>query len=212
MTVQENITKVTVTGPLAVGDIIPIPFQYINEDDIKVEVDGSAYIYNVDYEVTLQNVEIKTPIERSVSVTVYRDTPLDQQAELPQNNKFNSAKINEALDKLCMIQQEHREELDRCLRVAIDTASQFDGLLPSPSSGKALMWDTEGEIVNTPFTMTEMQESVNNAVSNSVAALSGANNAVATANSASATANTALSTANSAVQTANNTTHTANTA
>lgn len=206
MTVQENITKVTVTGPLAVGDVIPIPFQYINETDIKVEVDGAAYIYNVDYEVTLQSVEIKTAVEGSVSVTVYRDTPLDQQAEFPQNNKFNSAKMNEALDKLCMVQQEQQETIDRSMRVPISVGVEnFNPEIPTPVAGRTfrIKEDLSGfeySEYDPDQAYRDTEEFKNQAGNYAAAAQTSATNAASSASTATQKANEAAASATTATE------------
>lgn len=145
MTVIENLSpKVPVIGPFKVKDIIPITFTYNDMEDVKIEVDGVELVYDRDYEVREQSVVLKVEVDGKVPVTVYRDTPIDQQAEFPQNNKFDSSKINAALDKLCMQNQEQQEELGRSVKVPIEI-KDFNGTLPVPIAGKTLRVTADGK-------------------------------------------------------------------
>ena len=139
MTVQEDLSpKVVVAGPLSVNDVIPLDFNYINKEDIKLDNNGVALRYNIDYEVSGQSVIIRIGIEGPGPITAYRDTPFNQEAEFPQNNKFNSMKLNESLDKFCMQQQEQEEKINRSICLPIGLPAGFDPTLPVPVAGRAL--------------------------------------------------------------------------
>lgn len=143
MTVTENINpKVVYEGPFEEDQILFFAFPYTDEDDIMCRVGTEDLVYNVDYEVDGQSVKLLRQIEDNV-LTVYRRTPLDQQAEFPQNQRFNSAKLNDALDKLCMQQQEQREWLGRCVTADISMEG-FNGELPLPQGDTVLKWNSDG--------------------------------------------------------------------
>ena len=207
MTVQENLEpKKVVVGPFAADDVIPITFEYTNKEDIKVDVNGTLYTYNTDYEVLLQNVIIKTAVESAVPVTVYRDTPLDQQAEFPQNNKFNSAKLNEALDKLCMQQQEQQETIDRSMRVPISVeVENFNPEIPTPVAGRTFrikddLSGFEYSQYDPDQAYLDTEEFKNQAGSYATAAQTSATNAASSANIASQKANEAAASATTATE------------
>lgn len=197
MTVIENDSpKEFFEGPFEVSDLIPFTFPYADRTDVKVKIGDEVATYGEEYEVSAESpssILVKVNIDDGVQVTVYRETPIDQQSNYPQNSKFRSEQVESDFDKICMIQQEQKETLTRCLRMAIDTASAFDGLLPASSAGKALMWNSAGEIMNTPFTMTELQTSVNTAVATSQTALTNSTEAISIAETAEGKSTTALS-------------------
>jgi hypothetical protein len=141
--IEDNSPKIVVEGPFSIGDVIPIPFPYVETQDVKLKVGEDTLVYNVDYSIYLQSLTIQKDVEDGTLVTVYRDTPLDQQAEFPQNNKFNSAKLNTALDKLTMQQQEQAEQLTRALKLDISSSST-NLTLPNPEAGLTFKWNEDG--------------------------------------------------------------------
>ena len=144
MTVIENTNpKVQYNGPVTVGEDLPINFPYSNPEDVKVVIGDTALVYNEDYTVYNQKVTTKVAVDKDSTITIYRETPLDQQVAFPQNSRFNSAKINEALDKLCMQQQEQAEIIDRCIKFNI-ASSYNQPSLPNPQANNTLIWDKEG--------------------------------------------------------------------
>lgn len=142
MTVTENINpKVIYEGPFEKDQTLFFAFPYTDKDDIMCRAGTEDLVYNVDYEVEGQSVKLLKQIEGKI-FTVYRRTPLDQQAEFPQNQRFNSAKLNDALDKLCMQQQEQREWLGRCVTADISMEG-FNGELPLPQGDNVLKWNSD---------------------------------------------------------------------
>lgn len=128
---------------------MPIPFPLDSKEDLKIRENDYLYIYGIDYEVNEYKTEVIVK-DRTLSAgsVLFRSTPLTQEAEFPQNNKFNSAKLNEALDKLTMQQQEQDEILGRTFQLDIATVyGEFkpiikdiksDGLLKVTEDGTAL--------------------------------------------------------------------------
>lgn len=128
---------------------LPIPFPLDSKEDLKIQEQGNLLIYGIDYEVNEYKTEVIVK-DRTLSAgsVLFRSTPLTQEAEFPQNNKFNSAKLNEALDKLTMQQQEQAEMLGRTFQLDIATVyGEFkpvikdikpDGILKVTEDGTAL--------------------------------------------------------------------------
>lgn len=223
MTVSENINpKVTLEGPFDNGAELVFNFPYADPEHIKVKEGDTLLTYNVDYEVLSHSIEGPTPVLSQVvklkkaitgNVTIYRVTPIDQQAEFPQAQKFNSGKLNEALDKICMQQQEQQEAIDRSLKITNSLVGKFDMMLPTPSASDVLRWDVTGsKLENYDIKEFEagvqaqidiIEDTANAAAANASDAVSTANAATVVANSASSTASTASTNASAAVSTAN---------
>ena len=155
MTLIENDSpKVQYTGPFIKGQLLPLTFPYIATEDVKMIIDDTPAIFNVDYEIITEpndehpvaypnSAYIKSDLPNAKQITIYRVTPLDQQAPFPQGSKFRSERIEQALDKLTMQQQEQEEQLSRCI-IAPITLETFNGQLPAPAADQALKWNTEG--------------------------------------------------------------------
>ena len=151
--IREDSPKVQYYGPFVKGQLLPLTFPYINKNDVKMIIDGAQAILNVDYEIiTEPTVEhpvaypnsayLKNGLPDAKQITIYRETPLDQQAPFPQNSKFRSERIEQALDKICMQQQEQAEQLSRCV-IAPITMETFNGQLPIPASDNVLKWNKD---------------------------------------------------------------------
>ena len=155
MTLIENDSpKVQYTGPFIKGQLLPLTFPYIATEDVKMIIDDTPAIFNVDYEIITEpndehpvaypnSAYIKNDLPKAKQITLYRVTPLDQQAPFPQQSKFRSERVEQALDKLTMQQQEQEEQLSRCI-IAPITLETFNGQLPAPAADQALKWNTEG--------------------------------------------------------------------
>ena len=119
MTVENTSSKnAIVTGGFAVGATISITFPFEKEDTVMIETEQlGKLVYGSDYEVDENNVVLKKAIATDDKVQVYRKTDLTQERDIPQNAKFNSISLEEALDKLTLQNQEQEEVLDRCLKV-----------------------------------------------------------------------------------------------
>ena len=100
MGVDTKKSRYVYQGPYSVGDTAPIPFKYIKAEHIEVYRDSMKLEYNVEYSITGQNVYLMTPIAAVESLVVLRNTKRDQDSEFPQEGKFDSAEVEEALDKL----------------------------------------------------------------------------------------------------------------
>ncbi len=141
MGVDTKQSRYVYQGPYSVGDTAPIPFKYIKAEHIEVYRDATLLEYNVEYTITGQNVYLMTPIAAAESLVVMRNTARDQDSDFPQEGKFDSAEVEEALDKLTMQQQEQDDKLSRAVLLPVD--SQVDNAdlgLPVPEPGKALKW------------------------------------------------------------------------
>jgi len=225
MTVVENLTPRVQYNYVAEQQQYPITFPYIERQYVKCMVGDTLLTYNIDYQVPAFDQEslddnelyltlLITPTAGDV-ITIYRETPLDQQAEFPQTAKFSSQKITEALDKLTQQQQEQQDDINTCLRLSKNIPVDFNTELPEPAANQVIQWNEDGtQLINYNLRgeITVIDTKANTAISTANAANAKADAATATANTASTKANTAISTANTAEDKADTAISTANTA
>lgn len=162
----------TAESPIMEGDPLPFPFRYIEKEQIKaVLLDGTNLVFEEEYTVGYPeeekpegedeaSVSADTPVvimKRDIpigeTITLYRETALDQTSEFPQEARFSSRKIEDALDKLTMQNQEQREALARALKLPLTAPIDVTNLaLPNPEPNKSVKWNAEGTaLVNTSF-------------------------------------------------------------
>lgn len=152
MTLPVQVVRYVYTGPYSVGATVPIPFTYMETDHVDAYKNQELLTFNVDYSVTGQNVTLNTAIGASDKLVIVRRTPLDNDAEFPQEAEFDSAKINDAIDKLTMQNQEQQEQIDRALKVPIDSTTGYIVGLPSPDPMKCLKWNSTGSsLINSTY-------------------------------------------------------------
>lgn len=150
MTIPVEQTNYVYAGPYSTGDILPIPFSYQEESHVKVQVAGKNLEYNVGYTITGQNITLSTDVASGVNVVVYRETPLDNDSEFPQEAKFPSEKISGAIDKLTMQNQEQDDAIARTVKFSkeVDTTTVSNITFPSPDPGKAIKWSDDNNLEN----------------------------------------------------------------
>lgn len=163
MLIDEDNIKVqydsTSASQLKAGDTLPFPFNITEETTLKaVLTDGTQLVYKRDYTVNRQStkqvsVTLNINIPVGSSITLYRETPLDQVSEFPQEAKFNSRKIEDALDKLTMQNQEQREALSRALKLPLSAPIDISNLaLPNPEPNRSVKWNSSGTaLINTSY-------------------------------------------------------------
>jgi hypothetical protein len=216
MTVVENLTPRVQYNYTTAQQQYPITFPYIERQYVKCMVGDELLVYSTDYQVPAFDQEslddnelyltlLVTPTAGDV-ITIYRETPLDQQAEFPQTAKFSSQKITEALDKLTQQQQEQQDDLNTCLRLSKNIPVDFNTELPAPAANQVIQWNEDGtQLINYDLRgeIQAIDTKADTAISTANTAESKADTAISTANTASTSASNAVSTANDAVSTAN---------
>lgn len=206
MTLPEEQSRYVYKGPYSVGDTAPIPFTYAEPEHVKALRDNRALELNVEYSVMGQNVTMLVPIASAENLVIYRETPLDNDAEFPQEAAFNSEKINNVIDKLTMQNQEQEEALGRALKLPIDAPTDIKNLdLPLPEPNKGLKWNEEGNgLVNTKYDTDAIgdlaKEQADIATQQAAIATTKANEAAASAALAAQKAEETAATAEEAIQ------------
>ena len=248
MTVIENLQPRVQYVYSTSSQVYNITFPYIERQYVKCMVKDQELTYNVHYQVPVfdpvsletdelyltllitptTNLNDGVTIEEGDLITIYRETPIDQQAEFPQTAKFSSQKITEALDKLTLQQQEQQDDITRCLKLAKNVPDGFETSLPSPVGKNYIRWSDDGsQLINYDLeadmnafkqdvndaiddfesdvedTLSDFQNEINTTKGIANNAVSIANGAVDTADAAEQTAETALSNSQTAINTAN---------
>uniref|UniRef100_A0A6M3IWJ5 Putative tail protein n=2 Tax=viral metagenome TaxID=1070528 RepID=A0A6M3IWJ5_9ZZZZ len=168
-------------------------------EDIKcyVTTNGTdtVLVYTTNYSVEINSDGIGgtvTLVSASTiglgTLTVYRDTTLAQESDYDDYNQFPANTLEENLDQLMVIAQEHAEELDRAIKLPITYAitSSTGFLLPLPVAGKALKWNASADsLLNTDVdidtAITAAATSATTALAAQVAAAASAAAAIANA-------------------------------
>lgn len=244
MTVVENLTPRVQYNYIAEQQQYPITFPYIERQYVKCMVGNELLVYNTDYQIPAFDQEslddnelyltlLVTPTAGDI-ITIYRDTPIDQQTEFPQEARFSSQKITEALDKLTQLSQEQADDITQCLRLAKNLPESFNTMLPFPEANQVIQWNEDGtQLINYDLrgeiaefeeevedTIDEFKDDVNEAiedfkteVAEDISEISTeVETANTTAQAAESKADTAVETANSASSTADEAKTIANTA
>lgn len=152
MTVREEITRYVFQGPYAIGDTIDIPFSYGEVEHVFLYKNKEALRNKVDYEVSGQKAILNISLESFDKLVVFRSTPVNNDAEFPQEAEFDSEKINDAIDKLTRQNQEQQEAIDRAVKQDIDTATGKIIGLPIPDPTKCIKWSDDGlRLINSKY-------------------------------------------------------------
>lgn len=161
----------TAESPIVAGDPLPLPFKFVEKEQVRALLsDGTELIINQDYIVGYPEEEepdedesivmtdnmvviLNIDIPVGETITIYRETALDQTSEFPQEARFSSRKIEDALDKLTMQNQEQRESLARALKLPLNAPIDIGNLaLPNPEPNRSVKWNGQGTaLVNTEF-------------------------------------------------------------
>lgn len=149
MTIQTEIPKHILDGPYNIGDEIDLPFSYADPEDVKVLRQDTLLKYGDEgYTIVGKRITLHVAVAANQTVTLYRETPLNNNTEYPQEAVFDSEKINDAIDKLTMQNQEQAEAIDRAIKLAINSSTnkteitKVEGI--TPEADKCLKWNSDG--------------------------------------------------------------------
>jgi len=166
-----------------------------NEEDIKcliISTTGTITLltYSTEYSVVIDRdgggtVTVSDPETTGTTLLVYRDTTNTQESDYEDFNQFPADTVENDFDKRTMRSQEIDDDISRAVKANI-SSSLSDIELPTPSAGKALVWDTGlTGITNSLYDPDEqVNEAAAYATSASNSAISAASSALAAATSA----------------------------
>ena len=153
-TVTDTTARIQYNGNGA-NDTFAYPFYVLDKRDLLVIVTDAngvetTQVIDTDYTVTGSgeetggNVVFETAsIPASTeTVTILRNVAITQETDYVTNDPFPAESHEAALDKLTMIAQQHKEALDRAMKLPESVASGVSAELPPPAANQFLKWDS----------------------------------------------------------------------
>jgi len=137
-----------------------VPFDFFEEGDVNVYVDGVLKTITTDYTVsggsgTGGTVTMSvTGISGGSSVVLTRDLTLERTTDFPTSGPFDVTSLNTELDRFTAMSADLKDQVDRALQLT-DYDADANLTLPDLNSrkGKVLAFDaTTGDLVNGPST------------------------------------------------------------
>lgn len=131
----------------------------------------------------------------NVTVTIYRDVPVERTDDFPVAGSFNITSLNTGLDKVWAVFQQLNDAIRRSLVLPITSTTRDLTIDEEPEADAVLAWNDDGDgIVNGP-TIDEIEEAAANAAAAAASASTASSAASAAAASAAAAAASAASAA-----------------
>ena len=137
-----------------------VPFEFFEEGDLNVYIDGTLKTITTDYTVTggsgATGSIAMTVVGASggSTVVITRSIPLERTTDFPTSGPFDVTSLNEELDRITAINADLNDEVSRSLRLT-DADAAANLILPDLASraGKVLAFDvTTGDLINGPST------------------------------------------------------------
>ena len=137
-----------------------VPFEFFEEGDLNVYIDGTLKTITTDYTVTGGSGSTGSITMTVVgasggsTVVVTRSIPLERTTDFPTSGPFDVTSLNEELDRITAINADLNDEVGRSLRLT-DADAAANLTLPTVASraGKVLAFDvTTGDLINGPST------------------------------------------------------------
>jgi hypothetical protein len=127
------------------GDKLNQELEYGVDFEVQKILNDDISAAEIDLTAGYGKLTLKASVDIGVgeSLTMYRVSPLIQGKRYPRVGSFPAASHEGAIDFLTMQNQEQAEKITRCATVPI-TVSNFNGDLPYPNPGKALVINAEG--------------------------------------------------------------------
>lgn len=130
MTVQSNVFPISYVGNDSTSTYYPITGTYNEANDIGVTVRETAtgeetnLTYGTGFTVDANGVKTTTAWDENYTVVIRRTTDITQGVDYQPNDAFPAETHEAVCDKLTMICQELRAELDRAFRLSFSADSQ----------------------------------------------------------------------------------------
>ena len=124
-------------GPYTVGTVLGIPFTFLKPEHIHVLRNATELSPTSEFIVEGDSIRLLIPIASNETVTIYRSTPVDNDADFPQESKFPSEKIADAIDKQAAEEGEQyftneRQNAHKALSAPLDfdaLIAEFNGII-----------------------------------------------------------------------------------
>jgi len=190
MAIADNYAPVKYTGN-GVTVNFSFSFAILNQEYVRVIIETIATgaqevkTLGVDYTVSFNQsggvVTMNSAPTSAQYLIVAREVAINQDKPYTTSIGFNGSEVEKSFDKITAVAQDLRDFDKRC--IAFPEGSTFEGVtLPaSKSEGKALQWDSGGNLKNTEYNPDEM---VTLATAQAAAAAVSASNASSSASTA----------------------------
>jgi hypothetical protein len=138
------------TGPFAVTkDGTPIIFKSNSHIHVKKRVDDveSTLVENTDYTLTggpdSGEVTLVDALAEDEFIAIYREQPIEQSVSLEVSDPFNSTNVELQYDKIFLILQELKSQVDRAIKVSATSSlaadvSEIEEITITPANDSAL--------------------------------------------------------------------------
>lgn len=163
MTVSSTTSRVSYPGAGSTGPFT-VPFRFFASADIEVYRRSSAgvellLVVTTDYTVagagnSSGSVTLVDALETGETLVILRAQAVLQPADFENAGTFYGKDHQNALDKLCMVDQTQQDKIDRSLKLepSLDP-DDYDLTIPDPETGKVMTGTGTG------FTMSELDSS-----------------------------------------------------
>ena len=157
----DNVPRVSYSVASGVSQsAFTVPFEFFDNIDLNVYVDGTLKVLTTDYTVTggsgsTGTVNFNSPVvgaSGGSTVVLTREIDLERTTDFPTSGPFNIASLNTELDRMVAIQAELKDQVDRSLKLT-DYDASVNLELPELNSrkGKTLAFNaTTGAVVAGP--------------------------------------------------------------
>lgn len=158
MTVSSSTNRVSYSGNGSLT-AFAYTFKVFDQDDLTVILrasDGTETVQTLTTNYTVSgvgnasggNVTFTTAPATGVTVVILREQPLTQGLDLVPNDPFPAQSLEESLDKLTFITQQHSEELGRTIKASkTNTISGADFTISaSDRANKIFAFDSDGDV------------------------------------------------------------------
>jgi hypothetical protein len=114
---------------LAAQTVFAIPFQFFEDVDLVVDIDGETKVLTTDYTVDevdgefTGNLTLEDPLTGGEIVTIYRDIAIERTVDFQTNGPVRSTTFNDELDKITLILQQLESRIGRALRLPLNASA-----------------------------------------------------------------------------------------
>jgi len=158
MTVSSSTNRVSYSGNGTLT-VFAYTFKVFDEDDLTVILrasDGTETVQTITTHYTVSgvgdagggNVTFVTAPTATETVVILREQPLTQGLDLVPNDPFPAASLEDALDKLVFVTQQHSEELGRTIKASkTNTISGAEFTISAANrANKVFAFDSSGDL------------------------------------------------------------------
>lgn len=176
MTVSSTLTKHIYLGNGATK-IFDYEYDVLDEDDLHIYLTeistGTETEITTNFTVTPSEgsfpsssgtiiyPSVGTAITSNYKLTVLRALEDLQPTVYPNNTSLKPKVVETSFDRITMITQQQREQLERTIQLSITSSPNISKMLPTPTADFLLGWDSTGTaLVNTPRVGTAGSKSI----------------------------------------------------